>query len=124
MLSQLPDPYRYVSLQKEITESEQRIIAAHSLDFGPSQDLNFAETAALCECLDLVISVDTSVAHLSAALGQKTWILLPFNADCRWLSDRSDSPWYPSAVLYRQARSGDWRGVLTRVAADLAREFR
>ncbi len=124
MLSHLPDPYRYVSLQKDLTESEQRIVAAHSLDFGPSQDLNFAETAALCECLDLVISVDTSIAHLSAALGQKTWILLPFNADCRWLLDRSDSPWYPSAVLYRQTGSGDWRGVLTRVAADLAREFR
>jgi hypothetical protein len=123
LLSHLPDGYRYVSLQKELNESEQRIVAAHSLDFSLSQDLNFAETAALCECLDLVISVDTSVAHLSAALGQKTWILLPFNADCRWLLDRSDSPWYRSATLYRQAHSGDWRGVLTRVAADLNREF-
>jgi hypothetical protein len=123
LLSHLPDRCRYVSLQKELNESEQRIVAAHSLDFILSQDLNFAETAALCECLDLVISVDTSIAHLSAALGQKTWILLPFNADCRWLLDRSDSPWYRSATLYRQAHSGDWHGVLTRVAADLNREF-
>jgi Tfp pilus assembly protein PilF len=119
LLSQLPDRYRYVSLQKELHESEQRLVAAHSLNFSLSQDLNFTEAAALCECLDLVISVDTSVAHLSAALGQKTWILLPFNADCRWLLDRSESPWYPSATLYRQASSGDWRGVLARVAADL-----
>jgi hypothetical protein len=123
LLSHLPDRYRYVSLQKELNESEQGIIAANSLDFSLSQDLNFSETAALCECLDLVISVDTSVAHLSAALGQKTWILLPFNADCRWLLNRSDSPWYRSASLYRQASSGDWRGVLARVAADLNREL-
>lgn len=123
LLPQLPDHYRYVSLQKNLNESEQRIVAAHSLDFSLSQNLNFAETAALCECLDLAISVDTSIAHLSAALGQKTWILLPFNADCRWLLDRSDSPWYRSATLYRQTRSGDWDGVLTRVAADLNREF-
>jgi ADP-heptose:LPS heptosyltransferase len=86
------------------------------------QELNLVETAALCECLDLVISVDTSIAHLSAALGQKTWILLPFNPDCRWLLDRNDSPWYPSVRLYRQAHSDDWHGVLTRVAADLIEE--
>jgi ADP-heptose:LPS heptosyltransferase len=85
--------------------------------------LNFVETAALCECLDLVISVDTSIAHVSAALGRETWILLPFNPDCRWLLDRNDSPWYGSATLYRQAGSGDWCGVLTRVAADLDREL-
>ncbi len=124
LLSQLPDRYRYVSLQKNLSESEQGIAAAHSRDFSLFQDdLNFDATAALCECLDLVISVDTSIAHLSAALGQKTWILLPFNADCRWLLDRSDSPWYRSATLYRQTRCGDWDGVLTRVAADLGREF-
>jgi hypothetical protein len=123
LLSLLPDRYRYVSLQKELNESERRIVAAHSLDFCLSQDLNFTETAALCAVLDLVISVDTSVAHLSAALGQKTWILLPFNADCRWLLDRSDSPWYDSVRLYRQASRGDWRGVLTQITADLNREF-
>jgi tetratricopeptide (TPR) repeat protein len=123
LLPHLPGRYQYMSLQKELNESERRIAAAHSLDFSQSQEMNFVETAALCECLDLVISVDTSVAHLSAALGQKTWILLPFNADCRWLLDRSDSPWYRSATLYRQEHSGDWGGVLTRVAADLNREF-
>ncbi len=123
LLAQLPGHPRYVSLQKNLSKSEQGIAAAHSDDFSLSQDLNFAETAALCECLDLVISVDTSIAHLSAALGQKTWILLPFNADCRWLMDRSDTPWYRSATLYRQARSGDWGSVLVRIAADLSREF-
>jgi hypothetical protein len=123
LLAHLPSRYRYVSLQKELDESERGIVAARSLDLSVSQELNFAETSALCECLDLVISVDTSIAHLSAALGRKTWILLPFNADCRWLLDRRDTPWYRTATLYRQASSGDWRGVLTRVTADLNREF-
>jgi tetratricopeptide (TPR) repeat protein len=123
LLSHLPDRYRYVSLQKDLNESERRIAAAHSLDFDQSQDLIFTEAAALCAVLDLVISVDTSIAHLSAALGQKTWILLPFHADCRWLLHRSDSPWYRSATLYRQTSRGDWPGVLRRVAADLNREF-
>jgi Tetratricopeptide repeat/Glycosyltransferase family 9 (heptosyltransferase) len=122
-LPHLPGGFQYLSLQKALTGSEQRVVAAHNVDISLWQELNFVETAALCECLDLVISVDTSLAHLSAALGRKTWILLPFNPDCRWLLDRNDSPWYPSATLYRQARSGDWRGVLTRVAADLNREF-
>jgi len=123
LLSYLPGGFQYLSLQRELTESEQRAVAAHPVDFISWQDLNFVETAALCECLDLVISVDTSIAHVSAALGRKTWILLPFNPDCRWLLDRNDSPWYGSATLYRQAGSGDWRGVLTRAAADLDREF-
>jgi tetratricopeptide (TPR) repeat protein len=123
ILPHLPGGFQYLSLQKALTGSEQRTVAAHPVDISLWQELNFVETAALCECLDLVISVDTSLAHLSAALGRKTWILLPFNPDCRWLLDRNDSPWYPSATLYRQARSGDWRGVLTRVAADLNREF-
>jgi hypothetical protein len=122
-LPHLPSGFQYLSLQKELTELERRTVAARHVDFSLWQELNFVDTAALCECLDLVISVDTSVAHLSAALGRKTWILLPFSPDCRWLLDRHDSPWYPSAKLYRQARSGDWHGVLTRVAADLNREF-
>jgi hypothetical protein len=123
LLAHLPARCRYVSLQKQLDESERSIVAAHPLAFCLSQELNFAAAAALCECLDLVISVDTSIAHLSAALGCKTWILLPFNADCRWLLDRSDSPWYPSVTLHRQTRSGDWAGVLTRVAADLDRDY-
>jgi Tetratricopeptide repeat/Glycosyltransferase family 9 (heptosyltransferase) len=123
LLPHLPHCYQYVSLQKDLNESEQRLVAARSLRLSVSQGLNFTETAALCEGLDLVISVDTSVAHLSAALGQKTWILLPFNADCRWLLERSDSPWYASATLYRQVTRGEWPDVLRRVAADLNRAF-
>jgi len=78
----------------------------------------------LCECLDLVISVDTSLAHLSGALGRTTWILLPYVPDWRWLLDREDSPWYPSVKLYRQDKHGDWGGVFERVRADLMRTFK
>jgi tetratricopeptide (TPR) repeat protein len=123
LLPHLPDGIQYLSLQKELDESELRLLGAHSREFAALSDMNFAETAALCESLDLVISVDTSIAHLSGALGRKTWILLPHNPDCRWLLDRTDSPWYPSVRLYRQASRGDWDGLLTRVATDLTAEF-
>ena len=70
--------------------------------------------------MDVVISVDTSVAHLVGALGRPVWILLPFPADWRWLLERDDSPWYPSATLFRQHATGGWKPVLQRVAAALA----
>jgi ADP-heptose:LPS heptosyltransferase len=72
----------------------------------------------LC-CLDLVITVDTSVAHLAAALGRPTWILLPHPPDYRWLLGRDDSPWYPTARLFRQAESRDYASVLDRVRTEL-----
>jgi ADP-heptose:LPS heptosyltransferase len=70
--------------------------------------------------LDLVISVDTSVAHLSGALGKPTWILLPFAVDFRWLSNRSDTPWYPTAQLFRQPRFGDWEGAVEQLRQRLS----
>ncbi|WP_232455751.1 glycosyltransferase family 9 protein [Burkholderia ubonensis] len=81
---------------------------------------DFAETAALVDTLDLVISVDTSVAHLAGALGRPVWVLLPRVPDWRWLLERDDSPWYPSATLFRQARPGDWPALVARVGAALA----
>jgi hypothetical protein len=82
---------------------------------------DFADTAALLMQLDLVVTVDTSVAHLAGALGRPVWILLPYAADWRWLVERSDSPWYPSARLYRQSAPGDWPSVVERLRADLAK---
>ena len=76
---------------------------------------DFADTAAAIACLDFVISVDTAVAHLAGAIGKPVWILLASRPDWRWLLGRSDSPWYPQAVLFRQAQRGDWRPVLARV---------
>jgi tetratricopeptide (TPR) repeat protein len=81
---------------------------------------DFADTAALLATLDLVISVDTSVVHLAGALGQPVWLLDRFDPDWRWLTDRRDSPWYPTLRLYRQPRAGDWESVLAEVARDLA----
>jgi tetratricopeptide (TPR) repeat protein len=80
---------------------------------------NFSDTAALIENLDLVISVDTAVAHLAGALGKRVWLLLPFSPDWRWLLGRDDSPWYPTMGLYRQTEPGNWREVIQRVVADL-----
>jgi len=121
LLQHLPDGFEYVSLQKDVRDSDKAVLesGAKLLHFG--DDLNdFTDTAALCELMDVVISVDTSVAHLSGALERPTWVLLPFSPDWRWLLDRDDSPWYASMKLYRQAMPGDWDGVLARVRADLA----
>ena len=78
-----------------------------------------ADTAALISHLDLVIAVDTSVAHIAGALGKATWVLLPFSADWRWLIDREDSPWYPTVRLFRQVKPGDWATTLGRVETEL-----
>ena len=80
---------------------------------------DFADTAALISGLDLVITVDTAVAHLAGTLGKPVWILTQFDADWRWLLHRDDSPWYPSARLFRQSSFGDWPGVIAEVAAAL-----
>ena len=88
--------------------------------FDPAPALtSFADTAAVIAQLDLVITVDTAVAHLAGAMGKPTWVLLPFNADWRWLTERRDSPWYPSMRLYRQPRPGDWAAILAVVTRDL-----
>jgi hypothetical protein len=80
---------------------------------------DFADTAALIDNLDLVISVDTAVAHLAGAMGKKVWTLLPFVPDWRWLLDRNDSPWYPTMRLFRQPRIGDWPAVVEKLVAEL-----
>ncbi|MBP2316833.1 tetratricopeptide repeat protein [Azospirillum soli] len=82
---------------------------------------DMADTAAFLEEMDLVVTVDTSVAHLAGALGRPTWILLPHLADWRWLLDRDDSPWYPTARLFRQTAPGDWDGVAARLEEALVR---
>ncbi|MGD0390768.1 MAG: glycosyltransferase family 9 protein, partial [Tepidisphaeraceae bacterium] len=90
-----------------------------------TQDLkDFADTAALIANLDLVIAVDTVVAHLAGAMGKPVWVMLEFMPDWRWLLDRDDSPWYPTMRLFRQPCRGDWESVITRVvkALSLAKE--
>jgi hypothetical protein len=81
---------------------------------------DFADTAAAISLCDLIITTDTSVPHLGGAMGKAVWVMLQFVPDWRWLLDRQDSPWYPSARLFRQAALGDWDGVISRVAKALA----
>lgn len=111
----------WVSLQKEVRDSDRLALDTHGVRHFGSDLRDMADTAALCKLMDVVVSVDTSVAHLSAALGCPTWILLPKVPDWRWLLGRNDSPWYPSVRLYRQTVDGDWVEVLSRLRADLAR---
>jgi hypothetical protein len=80
---------------------------------------DFADTAGLIHHLDLIISVDTAVVHLAGAMGKPVWVLLPMIPDWRWLLDRSDSPWYPSARLFRQKRRGEWEPVIREVRGNL-----
>lgn len=120
LLAALPAGFEYVSLQRDVRERDRAVMQAHPEVLTLADDTHdFSDLAALCMCMDLVISVDTSVAHLAGALGLATWILLPSHPDWRWLLQRSDSPWYSSVTLYRQAERGEWQTALQRIAADL-----
>jgi len=105
-----------VSLQKDVRAEDAAFLKARAdiLDSGDALE-NFSDTAALISQLNLVISVDTSVAHLAGALGKPVWILLTYFPDWRWLLGRDDSPWYPTARLFRQDQSRTWGGVIARV---------
>jgi tetratricopeptide (TPR) repeat protein len=111
---------KFVSLQKEPRPSDVELLRARSdiADFGGDLT-DLAATAALISCLDLVIAVDTAVAHLAAALGRPTWIMLSYPPDWRWLLDRDDSPWYPTVRLFRQSESREYGGVIERVRSEL-----
>jgi Tfp pilus assembly protein PilF len=120
LIAHLPSDYDYVSLQKEICDADKLLLTEHHQIRQYSNDLkDFTDTAALIELMDVVISVDTSVAHLSATLGKSTWMMLPFAPDWRWLLDIDDSPWYSSVKLYRQEKTNDWHGVLEKIKSDL-----
>jgi ADP-heptose:LPS heptosyltransferase len=81
---------------------------------------DFADTAAMLAHLDLIITVDTAVAHLAGAMGKPVWVLLPFVAEWRWMTGREDSPWYPTMRLFRQSAPGRWGDVIDRVSRHLA----
>jgi hypothetical protein len=105
----------FVSLQRELRAGEAELLAQNGiLDFG-ARLRDFTDTAALVSQLDLVVSADTSVAHLAGALGMPVWIMLTYAPDWRWLLDRDDNPWYPSARLFRQSEGREWTGVITRL---------
>lgn len=112
---------RFFTVQPQLRAADRETLATWTEVLDTGRELrDFGDTAALLEALDLVVTVDTSVAHLAGALGRPVWILLPHVPDWRWMLDRRDSPWYPSARLYRQPRRGDWAAVIGQVRGDLA----
>jgi len=135
----VPDPFRSCTLEELAPLGGVPGVVCYSLQLGPGADPapaspagpelvdltgeigDFGDTAALVANLDLVISVDTSVAHLAGALGKPVWLMLPKAGDWRWLLDREDSPWYPGLRIFRQQRQGQWGEVVDRVARELRR---
>ncbi len=114
----------YVSLQRELRSGDADLLCRYSdiLHFGDRLE-DFSDTAALIANLDLVIAVDTAVAHLAGALGKPLWVVLPLVPDWRWLLDRDYSPWYPTALLFRQDESRSWDNVVGRVRIALREHF-
>ena len=110
----------FVSLQKDVDAAQAAILRDHGvIQLGQEFD-DFADTAAVIAMLDLVIAVDTSVAHLAGAMGKAVALLLPFSPDFRWMLDRTDFPWYPTMRLFRQSAIGDWDDPLERLRHELA----
>ncbi len=120
-LLELPDA-SLVSLQHDVREEDAALLQActNVLHLG-NQFHDFADTAGVVAQLDAVISVDTAVAHLAGAMGKPLLLLLPFAADFRWLRERQDSPWYPTARLVRQPKFGEWDSVVAALRSELAR---
>lgn len=108
--------YEWINLQIDATEEEEAALAAAGVRRFPGSITGFHDTAALIMHMDVVLSVDTAIAHLSGALGRPTWVMLQkFAVDWRWLLDREDSPWYSTARLFRQTNFDDWQSVTDRI---------
>jgi Glycosyltransferase family 9 (heptosyltransferase) len=114
----------FVSLQYRVRDADKAVLADVPNLFRFEQTFrDFADTAAVVANLDAVVSIDSAVAHLAGAMDKPLLLLLPLGADFRWLRERADSPWYPSARLFRQPRFGDWDSVIESVAQDLRARF-
>ena len=111
---------QFISLQKDLRAGDSDLLREYPqiVDLG-GQLNDFSDTAAIMSLLDLVVSSDTACAHLAGALGLPVWVLLQRQPDWRWMFDREDCPWYPSARLFRQPTAGDWDSVIRQVAAAL-----
>jgi ADP-heptose:LPS heptosyltransferase len=120
LLPLLGDDAEWVWLQKELSDEEAVLLEQNRhITFVGNDPKDFNDAAALIDLMDLVITVDTAVAHLAGALGKPVWVLLPYNAESRWLLDRTDSPWYPSVRLFRQREIGNWGDVVEQVRHEL-----
>jgi len=116
LLPLLEKNFEYHSLQKDLKPQDREFLKSHPKLVSHSERLSdFADTAALIEQMDVIITVDTAVAHLAGALGKRVWILIPFLPDFRWMIKREDSLWYPTAHLFRQPQIDDWESVVEKV---------
>lgn len=123
MLQMIKDhpQYEWVSLQIDATDEENAALVAAEVRLFPGTIADFTDTAALIMAMDVVLSVDTAIAHLSGALGRPTWLMLNWFAHCwRWLVNRDDSPWYSTMRLFRQPAMGDWPSVIQKVSKFLS----
>jgi ADP-heptose:LPS heptosyltransferase len=111
---------QFISLQKDLRSGDEELLRQHPqvIHLGDRLE-DFNDTAAVMSLLDLVISSDTAPVHLAGALGRPVWVLLHYVPDWRWLLDRDDSPWYPSARLFRQPAAGEWDSVVAKVSEEL-----
>jgi hypothetical protein len=113
--------YEWVNLQADASPEEESQLSALGVKRYPGAITSFLDTAALIMNMDVVISVDTAISHLSGALGRPTWVMLnQYGQDWRWLLDRNSSPWYPTATLFRQPTRGDWASVTKKIAQYLS----
>jgi hypothetical protein len=115
-------PTCFMSIQRDLREEDAATVAAESRVTHLGAALtDFADTAAVLAHCDLVVTVDTAVAHLAGAMGKRVWVLVPFAPDWRWGLHGEMTPWYPTASLFRQPKPGDWGSVIARAAAELTR---
>jgi len=110
---------QYFSLQKEETDNPIDYKGLPVTSFKYVDKIPFIDTSAIIKNLDLVISIDTSIAHLAGAMGIETWVMLPYFSDWRWFLHRDDSPWYPTMKLFRQQKNGDWKSTIEQVKEKL-----
>jgi tetratricopeptide (TPR) repeat protein len=109
----------FVSIQKDVGDAQAELLRAHGVRQLGQEFQDFSDTAAVVALLDLVVAVDTSVAHLAGAMGKAVALLVPFSPDWRWLLERTDSPWYPTMRIFRQDAVGDWDRPLERLRQEL-----
>ena len=115
MIQRCPQ-YEWINLQVDATQEEEQALAAAGVTRYPGAIASFADTAALITHLDVVISVDTAITHLAAAMGRPTWLMLQwFATDWRWMLDRDSNPWYPTVRIFRQPAMGDWASVTKKI---------
>jgi len=114
----------FFGLQNGLRDGEAEILRAHpGINYVGDQITPFEDTAAVVALMDVLVSSDTAIVHVAGALGRPVWILLPFLPDWRWQLDGTDSPWYPTARLFRQPRAGDWDSVVNDVSGALSKHL-